>query len=45
MRGVPVLAPKNHAFVCGEVRNKSLATMSGVANTEDAAEKEQKGEG
>ena len=41
MRGVPVLAPKHQAFVCSEVRNKSLATMSGIANTEDETEKEQ----
>ena len=39
MRDLPLLAPKNHALVSKEVRNQSLASMTGVPQCEDPAEK------
>jgi hypothetical protein len=40
MRSVPVLAPKNHAYVSNTVRDASLASMLGVPQEEDPDEKE-----
>ena len=45
MKSVPVVHPKLQAYVSSEVRDASLATMTGVACTEDATEQEQKPEG
>ena len=42
MKSVPILPPKQQAYVSSDVRDKSLATMIGVASTEDEAEKEKK---
>ena len=39
IRNVPVLAPKNQAFVDRHVREQSLATMAGQSSTEDPQEK------
>ena len=39
IRNVPVLAPKNQAFVDRHVREQSLATMAGQPSTEDPQEK------
>ena len=35
MKSVPILPPKQQAYVSSDVRDKSLATMIGVASTED----------
>ena len=40
VRNVPVLAPKNQAYVSREVREKSLETMAGVPHHEDKEEEE-----
>ena len=42
MKSVPVLAPKNHAYVSKTVRDASLASMLGVPQDEDPDEKEKK---
>ena len=39
VRNVPVLAPKHHAYVSKAVRQTSLATMTGVPQCDDPAEK------
>ena len=40
MRNVPVLAPKNQAYVPRHVRDESLRNMTGVPHNEDEGEKE-----
>ena len=40
VRNVPVLAPKHQALVGGDVRDESLASMTGVPHHEDKAERE-----
>ena len=40
VRNVPVLAPKHWALVVRQVRDKSLASMTGVPHHEDKAEQE-----
>ena len=40
MKNVPVLAPKWHAFVSGEVRERSLQSMAGIPYDEDEEELE-----
>jgi hypothetical protein len=39
MKGVPLLSPKQQAYVSKEVRDTSLTSMLGVASSEDEVEK------
>ena len=41
VKGVPILAPRHDASVSWQVREQSLARMVGVADNQDADEKEQ----